>query len=61
MWQLRNSNISFSLWGVSGDSSPENAGFTREVKQKLGTEQVGQRSNDMNVRKSDTQGAGADR
>lgn len=46
--------------GVSGDSSPENAGFTREGKTETWNGTSWTEVNDMNVRKSDTQGAGAD-
>ena len=46
--------------GVSGDPSPENAGFTREGKTETWNGTSWTEVNDMNVRKSDTQGAGAD-
>ena len=46
--------------GVSGDSSPENAGFTREGKTETWNGTSWTEVNDMNTRKSDTQGAGAD-
>jgi hypothetical protein len=46
--------------GVSGDSSPENAGFTREGKTETWNGTSWTEVNDMNTRKSDTAGAGAD-